>query len=88
MPRTDGYDSRDLPKTNDVRDVRDFYSTYYDRQYNNLSIQIEEDSECETLQSLSKLVEHLDPDIILTRHGDEFFFPYLIGISMEINCLS
>ncbi|MEJ2279107.1 MAG: DNA polymerase domain-containing protein [Candidatus Lokiarchaeota archaeon] len=31
----------------------------------------------ENLKTLSKVVEKLDPDIILTRGGDEFIFPYL-----------
>lgn len=34
-------------------------------------------SEAEKLQQLTKIVEMLDPDIILTQNGDEFMFPYL-----------
>jgi DNA polymerase elongation subunit (family B) len=43
-----------------------------------LIITIEEETECETIQEISKIMERLDPDIILTNHGDEYFFPYLV----------
>ena len=33
--------------------------------------------EAETLKSTSKVIEKLNPDIILTEGGDEFVFPYL-----------
>ncbi|MHA1456409.1 MAG: DNA polymerase domain-containing protein [Promethearchaeota archaeon] len=33
--------------------------------------------EAETLIAISKMVEQLDPDIILTQKGDSFMFPYL-----------
>ena len=33
--------------------------------------------EAENLELLSKAIEKLDPDIILTQNGDEFMFPYL-----------
>ncbi|KKK77260.1 hypothetical protein LCGC14_2855400, partial [marine sediment metagenome] len=40
-------------------------------------IVIDEADEAETLKEISKVIERLDPDIILTRGGDEFIFPYL-----------
>ncbi len=44
-----------------------------------LIITIEEEIETETIVAISKEIERLDPDIILTDFGDEFFFPYLIA---------
>ncbi|MGV9205940.1 MAG: DNA polymerase domain-containing protein, partial [Promethearchaeia archaeon] len=41
------------------------------------TILINEADEIENLKKVSSLVEKLDPDIILTRSGDEFVFPYL-----------
>ncbi len=38
---------------------------------------IDEADEAETLKRISKVIEKLDPDIILTHNGDEFLFPYL-----------
>ncbi|MFX1526261.1 MAG: DNA polymerase domain-containing protein [Promethearchaeota archaeon] len=38
---------------------------------------IDQGSESEKLENLSKAIERLDPDIILTQNGDEFMFPYL-----------
>ncbi|MHA1704773.1 MAG: DNA polymerase domain-containing protein [Promethearchaeota archaeon] len=38
---------------------------------------VDEGDEIETLKKLSKLIEKIDPDIILTQGGDEFIFPYL-----------
>jgi len=40
-------------------------------------IVIDEADEAETLKEISKVIERLNPDIILTRGGDEFVFPYL-----------
>ncbi|MFX1390716.1 MAG: DNA polymerase domain-containing protein [Promethearchaeota archaeon] len=40
-------------------------------------ILIDKADEAETIKSISKVVERLDPDIILTHGGDEFVFPYL-----------
>lgn len=40
-------------------------------------IRIEKASEADKLKLISKVIEKLDPDIILTRGGDEFVFPYL-----------
>lgn len=41
------------------------------------TILIDEADEAETMRKISKVVEKLDPDIILTQGGDEFIFPYL-----------
>ncbi|MFX0136730.1 MAG: DNA polymerase domain-containing protein [Candidatus Hodarchaeota archaeon] len=40
-------------------------------------ILIDKADEAETIKTISKVIERLDPDIILTRGGDEFVFPYL-----------
>ncbi len=40
-------------------------------------ILIDKADEAETIKSISKVIERLDPDIILTHGGDEFVFPYL-----------
>ena len=42
-------------------------------------ILIDKADEAETLKSISKVIEHLDPDIILTQNGDEFLLPYLVA---------
>ncbi|MFX0060160.1 MAG: DNA polymerase domain-containing protein, partial [Candidatus Heimdallarchaeota archaeon] len=47
--------------------------------YTKRSILIDEADEAETLKKISKVIEKLDPDIILTHHGDEFMFPYLVA---------
>ncbi len=39
--------------------------------------------EAENLKEISKIVERLDPDIVLTRGGDEFLFPYLAARASE-----
>lgn len=51
-----------------------------------LIITVEEDTESETIYQLSKVIEQLDPDIILTVHGDEFFFPYLVSRASANGC--
>jgi DNA polymerase-2 len=43
------------------------------------TILIDEADEAETIKTISKVIEKLDPDIILTRGGDEFIFPYLVA---------
>jgi len=43
------------------------------------TILIDEADEAETIKKISKVIERLDPDIILTRGGDEFVFPYLVA---------
>ena len=40
-------------------------------------ILVDEADEAETLKAISRLIEKLNPDIILTQGGDEFVFPYL-----------
>ncbi len=40
-------------------------------------ILIDKADEAENLKAISKIIEKLDPDIILTQGGDEFIFPYL-----------
>jgi DNA polymerase-2 len=42
-------------------------------------ILIDKADEAETIKEISKVVERLDPDIILTRGGDEFVLPYLVA---------
>ncbi len=39
--------------------------------------------EAENLKMISKVIEKLDPDIILTQGGDEFVFPYLVARASE-----
>lgn len=43
------------------------------------TILIDEADEAETIKMISKVIEKLDPDIILTSGGDEFVFPYLVA---------
>ncbi len=45
--------------------------------YKRKTILIDKADEAETLKAISKVIEKLDPDIILTNTGDEFMFPYL-----------
>jgi DNA polymerase-2 len=51
---------------------------------------IDKADEAENIREISRIIEKLDPDIILTRGGDEFIFPYLAarasvhGISEEL----
>ncbi|MFX1502383.1 MAG: DNA polymerase domain-containing protein [Promethearchaeota archaeon] len=40
-------------------------------------ILIDKADEAETIKAISKVIERLNPDIILTHGGDEFLFPYL-----------
>ncbi|MHA1821686.1 MAG: DNA polymerase domain-containing protein [Promethearchaeota archaeon] len=46
---------------------------------NGIYLEIKEDSEVETIKSISKMVELLDPDIILTERGDSSVFPFLVA---------
>jgi DNA polymerase elongation subunit (family B) len=41
------------------------------------TIVIDEADETETLRAVTRVIEKLNPDIILTQGGDEFIFPYL-----------
>jgi len=47
--------------------------------YKKRKIIIDEADEAETLKKLSKVIESLDPDIILTQGGDDFIIPYLVA---------
>jgi len=46
-------------------------------------ILIDKADEAETLKTISKVIERLDPDIILTQNGDEFLLPYLVARASE-----
>ncbi|MCP4764106.1 MAG: hypothetical protein GY870_20200 [archaeon] len=76
---TDGYDCRR------VEDQRPPWTTKW-KTYGNsiekmekLVIIIEEETEIDTITTLSKEIEYFDPDIVLTDYGDEFIFPYLVA---------
>jgi DNA polymerase elongation subunit (family B) len=45
-------------------------------------------SETDKLLELVKLVKEIDPDVILTRNGDAFVFPYLIQRAFQNQALS
>ncbi|MFX1354243.1 MAG: DNA polymerase domain-containing protein, partial [Promethearchaeota archaeon] len=45
--------------------------------YKKKTILLNRGDESEKLEQLSRIIEMLDPDIILTQNGDEFMFPYL-----------
>jgi len=45
--------------------------------------EIEGGSEADKLLELVKLVKEIDPDILLTKNGDTFLFPYLIRRSFQ-----
>jgi len=45
--------------------------------YRKRTILIDKADEAETIKEISKVIEKLDPDIILTQNGDDFMFPYL-----------
>lgn len=51
------------------------------------TILIDKADEVENLKALTRLIEKLDPDIILTKGGDEFVFPYL-SARASVNNLS
>ena len=51
--------------------------------YKKRKIVIDKTSEAETLKTISKVIERLNPDIILTQNGDEFLFPYLVARASE-----
>jgi len=46
-------------------------------------ILIDKADEAEILKTISKVIERLDPDIILTQNGDEFLLPYLVARASE-----
>lgn len=47
------------------------------------SLRIDAGSEVEKLLELTKMVRETDPDIVLTKNGDSFLFPYLIQRASE-----
>lgn len=51
--------------------------------YKKRRIRIDKTDEAEILRSISKAIERLNPDIILTHNGDEFLFPYLVARASE-----
>ncbi len=51
--------------------------------YKKRRIRIESASEAEIIRSISRVIERLNPDIILTQNGDEFLFPYLVARASE-----
>ncbi|MBY9011827.1 MAG: hypothetical protein KGD70_05590, partial [Candidatus Lokiarchaeota archaeon] len=51
--------------------------------YKKRKIRIEKKSEAEILRTISKVIDRLNPDIILTQNGDEFLFPYLVARASE-----
>ena len=51
--------------------------------YKKRKIVIDKGSEAEILGTISKVIERLNPDIILTQNGDEFLFPYLVARASE-----
>lgn len=53
---------------------------------NQLLIEIDRETESDTIEALSREIKYLDPDIILSNHGDEYFFPYLISRASANHC--
>jgi DNA polymerase-2 len=51
--------------------------------YKKRRIRIDKTNEAEILRTISKVIERLNPDIILTHNGDEFLFPYLVTRASE-----
>jgi DNA polymerase I len=51
--------------------------------YKKQRILIDKADEAETIKAISKVIERLDPDIILTSNGDEFLFPFLVARASE-----
>ncbi len=51
--------------------------------YKRRQILIDLADEEENLKMISKVIEKIDPDIILTQNGDEFMFPYLVARASE-----
>jgi len=51
--------------------------------YKKRKIVIDKGSEAEIIGTISKVIERLNPDIILTYNGDEFLFPYLVARASE-----
>jgi len=51
--------------------------------YKKRRIRIDKTNEAEIIRSISKVIDRLNPDIILTQNGDEFLFPYLVARASE-----
>jgi len=51
--------------------------------YKKRRIRIDKKNEAEILRTISKVIDRLNPDIILTHNGDEFLFPYLVARASE-----
>jgi len=51
--------------------------------YKKRRIRIDKTNEAEIIKSISKVIDRLNPDIILTQNGDEFLFPYLVARASE-----
>ncbi|MFW9898905.1 MAG: DNA polymerase domain-containing protein [Candidatus Thorarchaeota archaeon] len=51
--------------------------------YKRRRILIDLADEADNLKTISRVIEKIDPDIILTQNGDEFVFPYLVARASE-----
>ncbi|MFX1392154.1 MAG: DNA polymerase domain-containing protein [Promethearchaeota archaeon] len=51
--------------------------------YKKRKILIDLADEADNLKMISRVIEKIDPDIILTQNGDEFMFPYLVARASE-----
>jgi DNA polymerase-2 len=51
--------------------------------YKRRRILIDLADEVDNLKMISRVIEKIDPDIILTQNGDEFMFPYLVARASE-----
>ncbi|NVM16382.1 MAG: hypothetical protein HWN80_01600 [Candidatus Lokiarchaeota archaeon] len=51
--------------------------------YKKRRIRIDNTNEADILKTISKVIDRLNPDIILTQNGDEFLFPYLVARASE-----
>ncbi len=51
--------------------------------YKKRRIRIDKTNEAEIIRTISKVIDRLNPDIILTQNGDEFLFPYLVARASE-----
>jgi DNA polymerase elongation subunit (family B) len=50
--------------------------------------EIDKGSEADKLLELVRLIEEIDPDVVLTKNGDSFLFPYLIQRAFQNQILS
>ncbi len=56
--------------------------------YKKKRILIDRANEAETIKAISKVIERLDPDIILTSNGDDFSLPFLVARASENRVLN